>query len=184
MKDCPKLTLNTPKHTNPTLYTPLDRMYDIINRGDGMSRRLCSAWLFFCAFFQVFFMAFVYYNPNPAGKKVGDCVIRALSKALDESWEKTYIGLALQGYKMRDLMNANHVWGAYLFDRGFQQAVIPNTCPDCYTVRQFCDDYPEGTYVLATGSHVVAVVDGDYFDEWDSGDETPVYVWSEKEGGL
>lgn len=43
---------------------------------------------------------FVYYNPNPEKKNVGDCTIRALSKALGQSWEKTYIGVVLQGYQM------------------------------------------------------------------------------------
>ena len=41
--------------------------------------------------------------------------------------------------------------------------------------------YPHGTYVLATNNHVVAVVDGNYYDTWDSGDETPIYVWRKEE---
>ena len=40
---------------------------------------------------------------------------------------------------------------------------------------------PKGTYVLGTGNHVVAVVNGDYYDMWDSGDEIPAYVWYKKE---
>ena len=32
-----------------------------------------------------------YFNPNPHSKRVGDCVVRALSKATDKSWEDTYI---------------------------------------------------------------------------------------------
>jgi hypothetical protein len=30
------------------------------------------------------------FNPNPYGKRVGDCTVRAVSKALNQSWEKTY----------------------------------------------------------------------------------------------
>ena len=33
------------------------------------------------------------YNPNPLGLRVGDCVIRAISKALDMPWEKTDLKL-------------------------------------------------------------------------------------------
>ena len=40
-------------------------------------------------------MGYVFYNPNPLGKDTGDCVIRAISKALDYDWEKTYTELAL-----------------------------------------------------------------------------------------
>ena len=54
---------------------------------------------------------------------------------------------------------------------------IPNTCPDCYTVEQFCVDNDRGLFLLATGSHVVAVKDGLYFDAWDSGNEIPIYYW-------
>ena len=36
---------------------------------------------------------------------------------------------------------------------------------------------PDGTYILAMATHVVAVVDGDWLDTWDSGDETPLYYW-------
>ena len=30
------------------------------------------------------------YNPNPKGKNVDDCTVRAMSKALDQDWETTY----------------------------------------------------------------------------------------------
>lgn len=56
---------------------------------------------------------FVYYNPNPAEKEVGDCVIRAIAKALNKGWEEAYIELCLKGYEMRDMPNSNAVWGAY-----------------------------------------------------------------------
>jgi len=36
---------------------------------------------------EVNYMAYVNYNPNPQGLSVGDCVIRAVSKATGLSWE-------------------------------------------------------------------------------------------------
>lgn len=120
-------------------------------------------------------MAYVYYNPNPSGKAVGDCVIRALSKVLGYEWEQTYVNLISEGYAQYDLPNSNDVWVPYLRDMGFEMHPIPNTCPRCYTVKDFCKDHPDGTHVVATGSHAVAVVDGDYYDAWDSGMEVPMY---------
>lgn len=114
-------------------------------------------------------MGFSYFNPNPAGQKVGDCTVRAIAKATGKSWDEVYIGLCLQGLIMGDLPSANSVWSAYLRQQGFTRNVIPNTCPDCYTVADFCADHPRGVYVLALSSHVVCVEDGTYFDTWDSG---------------
>lgn len=69
---------------------------------------------------------FVSYNPNPTGAKVGDCVVRALSKALGQTWEETYIDLSVEGLLMGDLPSANAVWGAYLRRNGYQRDIIPN----------------------------------------------------------
>ena len=123
-------------------------------------------------------MAFKNYNPNPQNNLVIDCTVRAISKATGQSWDETYIGLAVEGYVIKDMSNSNRVWGSYVKRLGFEKLSIPNTCPDCYTVKQFCVDHPRGTFLLATGNHVVAVVNGDYYDTWDSGNEIPVYFWT------
>lgn len=122
-------------------------------------------------------MAFIPFNPNPSKKLVGDCVIRAVSRVTDTNWKDTYVGIALQGYIMNDMPSSNAVWGAYLQKQGFERHIIPNTCPNCYSVKEFCKEHPEGIFLLATGTHVVAVEDGNYFDTWDSGDEIPIFYW-------
>ena len=122
-------------------------------------------------------MSWIFYNPNPKSKLVGDCVIRAISKVTGKDWKTEYANIALQGYEMCDMPSSNSVWGAYLHSIGFIRGVIPNTCPECYTIKDFCFDNPKGTYVVATGSHVVAVINGNYYDSWDSGDEVPIYYW-------
>ena len=121
----------------------------------------------------------VEYNPNPFGLRVGDCVIRAISKASNQSWEKTYIDLCVQGFMLGDLPSSNAVWSAYLKHKSFKRHTIED-CPDCYSVEDFCREHPKGVYVIGTGSHAVAVVDGSYYDAWKSGNETPVYYF-EKE---
>lgn len=121
------------------------------------------------------------YNPNPTGKNVGDCTVRALTKGLGRSWEEIYAALALQGYLMGDLPSANAVWGAYLRQQGWTRRIIPDTCPDCYTVADFATDHPRGTYILALSGHVACVSEGDLWDSWDSSGEVPLYYWERKE---
>ena len=122
-------------------------------------------------------MAYVYYNPNPNRKSVGDCVCRAISKAMDYSWDQTYIELCIQGFLMKDFPDSNEVWDSYLRGCGFTRKVIPDTCPDCYTVRDFCKDFPYGIFILATGSHTVCIIDGDLYDSWNSLGETPIFFY-------
>ncbi len=126
-------------------------------------------------------MGYVNYNPNPTRKLVGDCVIRAISAVLGTDWEKTYLELALQGFMMHDMPSSNDVWGNYLLLKGFKRYIIPDTCPECYTVSNFCEDNPQLTGILATGSHVIAIKSGNYYDSWDSGDEIPIYYWKKVE---
>ena len=125
--------------------------------------------------------AFQAFNPNPLKKQIGDCTVRAISKALNQDWETTYLGMVLEGYRLCDMPSANHVWGAYLKSRGFKRYVIPDTCPDCYTVREFCREHQDGVYILAINGHVVTVCDGMYYDTWDSGNETPIYFWKRED---
>lgn len=126
-------------------------------------------------------MAWINHNPNPAGKHVGDCTIRAITRATGESWEEAYCGIALQGFIMCDMPSNNGVWGAYLRKKGFIRKMLPNDCPDCYTVEDFCKEHPRGTYVVAVSGHVLTVVDGDRYDSWDSGEENPIYYFERNE---
>lgn len=126
-------------------------------------------------------MAFVQSNPNPKAARVGDCVIRAITIAMDSTWEKVYSELAVYGFMLCDMPSSNAVWGRYLTDHGFESFSVNNNCPfDCYTIMEFCRDYPSGTYILGTGSHVVAVINGNYYDTWDSGNEVPIHFWRVK----
>lgn len=122
-------------------------------------------------------MGFVKYNPNPGGNYVDDCAVRAMSIAMGKSWDQIYLDLCAQGYLLKNMPSSKMVCAEYLISQGYRCTAMVDTCPACYTVEDFAMDNPEGTYILATGSHVVAVVDGDYIDTWDSGGEVPIYYW-------
>lgn len=122
---------------------------------------------------------FIHYDPNPRWTgRAGDCVIRALTLAVGKSWEEVYLELSMLGFRLGDMMSANHVWGEYLRGYGYRVRPLPDTCPVCYTVRDFAAEHPSGTYVLATGSHAVTVMNGDYYDTSDTGNEVPLFYYS------
>lgn len=117
------------------------------------------------------------YNPNPQGRRVGDCVIRAVAKATGASWDAAFAELAAQAQAMGDMPSSDAVWGAYLKRRGFTKHLLPESCPECYTAADFARDHSRGVYVLAFGGHVATVKDGILYDSWDSSNGIPIYYW-------
>lgn len=125
-----------------------------------------------------------HYNNSPSGNHVGDCVVRAISTVLDQPWEETYIELCLQGYLMNDLPSSNTVWNAYLRNKGFKREFVRNDCPECYTVSDFANEYNTGKYIIGTGTHATAIVDGDVLDTWDCSEEQPIYFYYKGDGTI
>lgn len=121
---------------------------------------------------------FVQFNANPINRNTGDCTVRAISVLMNQSWRDTYADLSMTAFYLSDMPSANESWHEYLILNGYKRYAIPDTCPRCYTVKEFCMDHPKGRFMLATGHHVIAVIDGDYYDTWDSGLEVPIYYYA------
>lgn len=129
---------------------------------------------------------YVEYNVNPDGLNVGDCVVRAISMALDMDWYDVHDDLCDLSRDMCDMPSSNRVWKTYLENMGFHEHYIDTHCPNCLTVEHFCQEHPFGRYVLSTceytaankimvvGSHVLAIIFGDYYDTWRSGMDIPL----------
>lgn len=124
---------------------------------------------------------FIPFNPNPFGRNTTDCVVRAISILTGEDWDTIFIRLSIMALRKKDNLEKNHVWGDYLRLKGYRKYFIPDMCPFCYTVKDFCDDHPTGAYLLRidglTDGHVVTVIDGNYYDTWDSGSEIVEYYY-------
>ncbi len=78
---------------------------------------------------------------------------------------------------MSDLPSSNQVWGNYLIQKGFNEHSLLRKCISCYNVIDFCNDHPVGTFVLGTDSHAVCIINGYYYDSFDSGDMNPTYYF-------
>ena len=130
---------------------------------------------------------YIHYNDNPFNLDVGDCVIRAISVALNYNWFMVHDELSFLSRKMADMPSSNRVWKEYLRQKGWKERTVDTNCPNCITLKNFCRTHPRGRYIVSlcemssaqnniivTGSHVVAVIDGDYYDTWDSGADVPL----------
>jgi len=123
----------------------------------------------------------IYANPNPCRSHEPDCVVRAVCLATGREWDDVHWDLCILSHYECTMPSVNWLWELYLKKNGFEKFLLPESCPKCVTVREFARRYPEGTYVIGTGSHAVCVRDGDWIDIFDSGDEVPTYFFKRRE---
>lgn len=118
---------------------------------------------------------YTYFQPNKKDIKdqVGDCQIRAFCKVLDIDWLAAFdmtipICRELQTYTIFDCDLKKTK--AAMETLGFTYTGISNKKGSKRpTVDSFAKDHPTGRYIVSVSHHVVAVVDGKYYDTWDSG---------------
>lgn len=120
---------------------------------------------------------YVYYQPNELDKhdRYGDCVVRALSKVFNCSWKDAYkkeIPYCLE-YQVTSVFDcpANQA-KEILKQLGFEyHSIKVSKGSKRPTVESFANEHQTGRYILSVARHVVAVVDGKYYDTWDSGNK-------------
>ena len=119
---------------------------------------------------------FVYYQPNAKdiGNEYGDCTIRALTKALGCTWIEAF-DLTIPICRREHVANLfdapAKIRKQFLDELGFDYTGVSNKRGTKRpTVWEFAKSHSKGTYICNVAHHEVAVVDGKYFDTWDSGD--------------
>ena len=125
-----------------------------------------------------------YYQPNKKDLKdnYGDCVIRALTKILSMEWIEVFEELLPYARELQCMPNGKPCYEKYLKDKGFKYTGISNKKGTKRpTVQSFAKEHKEGIYFLRVANHVVSVVDGYFYDTWDSGDCSLYGYWSKEE---
>lgn len=114
------------------------------------------------------------YNPNPKGKNIGDCTLRAYCAAFNISWEEAFDiaseiakenGSMIQ-YVMEKVLTEH--FECKLSDEYNKKKVKPK---ERITVAEFATTHPYGIYILGMRNHAVTLRNGEYWDSWDSGDK-------------
>lgn len=124
------------------------------------------------------------YNPNPAGKETGDCIIRALCKITDCDWLSIYDDLCKLGRDKYTPFTSLDMDYLFVYYYKFKKhKVIRQRGKKALTVETFCKQYPHGSHILRLAHHVIAVVDGKYHDIYPCWDKKTVYTYYEYAAG-
>lgn len=125
------------------------------------------------------------YNPNPKERNIGDCTLRSYCAAFGISWDKAF-DIASKVAKENSSM-IQYVADKVLVeefncvvDEKYNKKIVKSK--DRIKVNEFALSHPYGTYILHVPKHQVTVINGEYWDSWDSGDKKidTVYIVPKK----
>lgn len=106
---------------------------------------------------------FIYYSPN--GKSQDDCAVRALSKIEGITWREAFLLLSETGAEEESLIQYEHVVSKTLEKLGYNEYKVEKGKP--VQLNLITKKIDKG--IAFVKGHVVAIVEGNYYDSWDSG---------------
>lgn len=130
---------------------------------------------------------FTYYNANSKNKLGGDCVVRAIATALNQSWETTVREMTEMGIKKGLVLDDKKLYPKYLESKGFSESGEPRDYDSKkITVKEFikryCANLDNYVIVANVGSHhIVCIKNMKVHDTWDSSSQTIHKYWIRKE---
>lgn len=111
-------------------------------------------------------------------KRANDCTVRALMKLLELSWVEAYNELCSAGRVVKRMPNEIDAVRVAIESFGYKKTSIPvEKGSKRPTVASFAAEHPKGRYLLNVANHVVACVDGHYYDSWDCGAKCIYNYW-------
>lgn len=119
-------------------------------------------------------MHYQFLNLQPLGKIEEDCVCRAISCALNENYYKIQDKLHL----IADLFECEELCVCcykYLLDTVYNFKRYESF--QGYTIEEFIDMNPQGTYIIRVDGHLTCCCDGNLYDTWDCRNEIVDIVW-------
>jgi len=113
-------------------------------------------------------MNFIKSNPHPTGKKIGDCVIRAIAIAENKKWNDVYKELCDIGFEIKDLPNTKPVYEKYLERNGWKKMPMPKDNGRRIKLS-FWADIQDGLFIASVVKHLTVVEDHTLLDTWNCG---------------
>lgn len=125
-------------------------------------------------------MQYIKYNANPKEKITTDCVVRAISTAMHESWMQTYEKLCELGKKKCKMPNDSYVFAQYLRNNGFEQMTQKkHSSGSKYTIKELVDSYIEENVILVIKcrGHLTCAIYDTLIDTWNCGWQKAGQYW-------
>lgn len=104
-------------------------------------------------------------------KRAEDCVVRALMKLTGKSWIECFDELCVIAREKMRMPNEWKTVEKWLKINGYEKFSYGKLYKGMHreTVSEFARKHNKGKFLLNLMGHVVACVDGYYYDSWDSG---------------
>ena len=100
--------------------------------------------------------------------------------AFDREWLEVFKELVVKAAFFQCMPNEKTCYEAVLKDNRFVYHGVSNSKgAKRPTVNSFVESHKDGTYVLRTAHHIVAVKDGYFWDSWDSGSKCLYGYWEQ-----
>lgn len=126
-------------------------------------------------------MNYIKYNHNPFNIKTGDCVIRAVGFALNETWQDTYKGMMDVALDMGFAISCKDNYEEYLKRKGIPKQKMPKRANGKrYRLNDFIKELaePNKTYIIKLqGHHLTCVKDLAIYDTWYCGEKCVLNYW-------
>ena len=125
---------------------------------------------------------FTFYNRNPKSKvSSADCVARAISGASGLPWDQVIISITQHALKQGRVFNEKKAYDAWLQKNGWVKNKQPRKANGKkYTISEFLDLYPKGTYIISIANHLTFSEDGILYDTWNCLSKSVGNFWSKK----
>lgn len=134
-----------------------------------------------------------YFNSNPTCKYfksgnpknwyINDSSVRAISKALDVSWEDAYNLLSDAGRKIYNVPTSKQALNEILIENGYEFVTLgkPQRGSSRPSVSNFIESHKSDIIVMNLADYFVTAIDGDIYDVSDKCLKSSVYsYWIKK----
>ena len=123
---------------------------------------------------------FLLCNKNPNKKVIKNNVVSAVAILFCLSWKTTKSILEYIGSTNKEDYDSIANLDIFLHVNNYRSNAIEraNKHSKC-TIDDFINKHKKGCYMLLLSDHVVPVIDGVYYDYYDSKDESVIMYWSD-----